>query len=144
LKATFYLKTASVLTFVHAVGHTVGGVLGAPDPGPMSIGAAAMKANHFSALGANRTWWDFHMGEGFFGSLFLTMVAVLIWQLAVLAKADPRRARPMMVTLALAFLIGACIAWRYFFAAPAIMEVVIAGLLGIAFVQASPPKAAGN
>jgi hypothetical protein len=144
LTAPFYLKTASVLTFIHGVLHTIGGVFGAPMPGPMSVAVAAMKGNRFEALGVSRTFWDYHMGEGLFGTLYLTLMAVLCWQLALLAKADPRRARPFIATMAAAMVIGACLAWKYFFAAPAIMELVIAGLLVMAFVVADRPGAAGN
>jgi hypothetical protein len=64
LKATVLLKIASVLTFIHAALHTIGGVFGSPLPGPMSLAVSAMKTDRFDALGVSRTFWDYHMGEG--------------------------------------------------------------------------------
>jgi len=34
MKPALFLRIAAVLTFVHAVLHTIGGVLAEPDPGP--------------------------------------------------------------------------------------------------------------
>jgi hypothetical protein len=55
MKPVLPLRIASVLTFIHAVLHTVGGVFGKTPPGPATIAVLAMKSNPFVAMGANRT-----------------------------------------------------------------------------------------
>ena len=51
-KPVVFLRIASVLTLIHAVLHTVGGVFGSVDPGPSAVAVAAMKANQFPIMGA--------------------------------------------------------------------------------------------
>jgi len=46
-KPVVFLRIASVLTLIHAVLHTIGGVFGSVDPGPAAVAVAAMKANQF-------------------------------------------------------------------------------------------------
>src|SRR5436305_7031446 len=102
MRTVLYLRVASVLTFIHAVLHTIGGVFGGAAPGVQQATVAGMKANEFPAMGAMRTYWDFHMGMGLAVSVFLTMEAVVFWQLGSLAKTDAQRMRPVLAT----FLIG--------------------------------------
>lgn len=138
MKAALLLRIASVLTFVHALLHTVGGVFGKPEPGAMSAAVDAMKTYRFHVMGVDRTFWDFHMGEGLFITLSLCLQAVLMWQLAKLVKADPRWARPMIVTFTVAFIISAAVSGKYFFSGPMITESVIALVLAAAWFLARP------
>lgn len=135
-KPVVFLRTASVLTLIHAVLHTVGGVFGSVDPGPASIAVAAMKANHFPALGAMRTYWEFYRGMGLCVSLFLTAEAVVFWQLGQLAKNDARSLRPALITFLIAYTILAVNSYTYFFFAPVITELLIAACLALAMVTA--------
>ena len=59
-----WLRVASVLTFVHAVLHTVGGVFGRVAPGAEQTAVDAMKGNTFAAMGVTRTMWEFYRGMG--------------------------------------------------------------------------------
>ena len=64
MKPVIYLRAASLLTLLHAVLHTIGGVFGKPEPGPLQTAVAAMKANQFplmerrAATGAFTWEWD--------------------------------------------------------------------------------------
>jgi hypothetical protein len=140
VKAVIFLRTASLLTLAHAALHTLGGVFGKPAPGPQQAAVAAMKANQFLLMGHTRSYWDFYMGMGLGGSIFLTMSAVVFWQLSSLAETDSIRLRPIYATFALAYLVFAVNSWRYFFVAPVIVEVLIALLLIAAIFtsQATP------
>jgi hypothetical protein len=135
-KPVVFLRVASVLTLIHAVLHTVGGVFGGVDPGPASAAVTAMKANQFLLMGNMRTFWDFHIGMGLAVTIFLTGESVLMWQLASLAGTDARRLRPMIATLLLIYLAFAVNSYVYFFIAPVVTEVLIAGCIGVAFVTA--------
>jgi hypothetical protein len=140
-KPVVFLRIASVLTLIHSVLHTVGGVFGGVDPGPASVAAAAMKANHFLFMGSMRTFWDFHIGMGLAVTIFLTGVSILMWQLAALARTDGRRLRPMMATLLLIYLAFAVNSYAYFFIAPIVMEGLIAACIGVAFATAKAKAA---
>ena len=93
MRSVIFLRIASALTLVHAVLHTIGGVFGGVPPAVQPV-VTAMKANQFLAMGAMRTMWDFHMGLGLAVGVFLTVEAVMFWQLGSLAKSDALRLRP--------------------------------------------------
>ena len=143
MRAVIFLRSASVLTFIHAVLHTVGGVFGAAAPGVQQATVAVMKANEFAAMGVMRSYWDFYMGMGLAVSVFLTMEAVVFWQLGSLAKTDALRLRPVLATFLVGYLGFAVVSWQYFFAAPVITEILIALCLGLAIASARKAVAGG-
>jgi hypothetical protein len=136
MKAAVYLRIASVLTLIHAVLHTVGGVFGAVPPGPASVAAAAMKANQFMALGMSRNFWDFYRGMGLCVTIFLTVEAAVFWSLGSVAKQNARPLRPVLAALMVGYLALAVNSWLYFFFAPVIVEALIAVCLGLAIATA--------
>ena len=136
MKPTLFLRIASVLTFIHAVLHTVGGVFGKPDPGAQQAVVEAMKAHEFLVMGAMRSYWSFYMGMGLAVSVALTVEATVFWQLGSLAKRDARGIRPVLATFVLGYLCLAAVSSLYFFAAPVITEILIALCLGLALVSA--------
>jgi phosphoglycerol transferase MdoB-like AlkP superfamily enzyme len=141
-RPVLFLRIASALTFIHAVLHTVGGVFGSVDPGPAAVAFAAMTANRFPLMGNMRSYADFYRGLGLCVTIALTAESVLFWQLASLAKTDPRRLRPMMATFAVAYAVLAVNSFAYFFVAPVIVESLIAACLVSAIVTAGSQAAA--
>jgi hypothetical protein len=135
-KPTLFLRIASVLTFVHAVLHTMGGVFGNAAPGPATSAVQAMKLNQFLVLGHIRSYWDFYRGMGLAVSIFLTVEALIFWQLGSLAKTDAARVRPMIATFLVAYLALSINSRLYFFIAPVVTEILIAACLGVAFLTA--------
>jgi hypothetical protein len=143
MKPVIFLRIASVLTMIHAVLHTIGGVFGGAAPGVQQATVAVMKANEFAVMGVTRSYWDFYMGLGLVVSVFLTMEAVVFWQLGSLAKADALRLRPVLATFLIGYLGAAAVSYRYFFAGPVITEILIALCLGLALASAKQVAAAG-
>lgn len=45
MKSAIYLRIAALLTLIHAILHTVGGVFGKPSPGTAAMVVATMQAN---------------------------------------------------------------------------------------------------
>jgi hypothetical protein len=129
MKAALLLRIASVLALVHGVMHTIGGVFGSVAPGPMQAAVTAMQANRFEAMGANRSYWDFFMGYGLLTTVKFLVETVVFWQLGSLVKTYGLQVRPVVMTFCLGYLASAVLAWKYFFAGPAVFEVVIAGCL---------------
>lgn len=134
MKPVLFLRTASVLTFLLAVGHTVGGVFGSVAPGAQAAAVLAMKTNQFQVMGVTRSYWDFNLGEGLAATITMLVEAVVFWQLGSLAKRSAVPLRPIMA----AFLVGhvclAVLSWRYFIAPPVIGEILIALCLGLAIL----------
>ena len=137
MRATIFLRIASVLTFIHAALHTIGGVFGGAAPGVQQATVAVMKANEFQVMGATRSYWHFYRGLGLVVSVFLTLEAVVFWQLSSLAKTDALRLRPVLATFLVGYLCAAVVSYRYFFVAPAITEILIALCLGFAVSSAA-------
>jgi hypothetical protein len=139
MKPTILLRVAAVLTFIHAVLHTIGGVFGKVDPGPAGVAVEAMKANHFLLMGHVRSFWDFYRGFGLGVTISLTAESILFWQLASLARTESLRLRPIMATFLVAYSVFAVNSYTYFFLGPVIAEILIAVCLGLAIVTASAP-----
>jgi hypothetical protein len=143
MSSTLYLRIASVLTIIHAILHTVGGVLSKPNNGAREIAVIdAMKSQSFNVMGSMRTYWDFFYGYGWLLGLALLVEGILFWQLATIAKTNAAQLRPIIALFCLNFLVTTVIAWKYFFIAPAVTEILIAAFLAAAFVAAASQKAA--
>ena len=95
----------------------------------------AMQAFPFDIMGARRTHWQFYRGFSLLFSVTLLLLAVLLWQLAGLAKSDPVRARPFVASLFLAYLGFTILCGVYFFLAPAAFSAAVAVCLALAFTS---------
>ena len=136
------LRTAAILILIHAILHTVGGMMSEPHRGVAEMAVlAAMKAYQFDVMGSMRSYWDFYFGFGMFATVAMTMEGVLLWQLSSLVSTDPDKARPMLVTLLLAVLAVTYLAWRYFFIAPLVFDIAIVACIGAALLRSrrTPP-----
>jgi hypothetical protein len=139
-KPVVFLRIAAVLTFIHAILHTIGGVFGRAEPGAATIAVQAMKANEFLLMGHVRSYWAFYRGLGLGLTIFLTAESIIFWQLASLAKTEGVRIRPMLITFAIAYSVFAVVSSMYFFIGPVIAEVLIAMSLVSAIATAKPPS----
>jgi hypothetical protein len=141
MKPTVLLRIASVLTLVHAVLYTFGGVFGKPSPGAAEVAFAAMQSNHFLVMGLTKTYAGFYRGLGLAISLFLTAEGIVFWQLGSLAKTEAHRLRPILATFMIAYFVAAVNSYLYFFQAPVVTEVLIGICLGLAIFSAKPAEA---
>jgi hypothetical protein len=135
MKPVIFLRIASVLTLIHSILHTIGGVFGKPAPGVAARVAAEMRTT-FPAFGAMRSYSDFYMGLGLGVTIFLTMDALLLWILASMAKKDAVRLRPLIAIFALGYFAFAINSYTFFFALPVITELLIVACLVAAVVTA--------
>jgi hypothetical protein len=140
MKPVIYLRIASVLTLLHAILHTIGGVFSTPDPGPQQTAVDAMKANTFPLMGSIRSYWAFFRGMGLGVSIFLVALAVLLWQLSSLAKTGTLRLTSLYWTIMVAFVAMAVNSYLYFFWPPVIVELLIAVCLIEAIVTSKPAR----
>lgn len=136
MNSSLFLRIAAVLTLIHSILHTVGGVFGKPLPGPAEQAVGAMKSYHFTLMGNPRTYWDFYMGLGLGITIFLTVEAIVFWLLASLARTESARLRPIISVFALGYVAFAINSFRFFFMAPVIAEVLIAICLVLATIMA--------
>jgi hypothetical protein len=142
IKTVLFLRIAAVLTLIHAVLHTIGGVFGKAEAGPATVAVEAMKANQFVLMGHVRTYWEFYRGMGLAVTVFLAAEAVVFWQLGSLARTDARRLRSIVATFLVAYAALAVNSYTYFFLGPVIVEILIAACLGLAILTAKPEAVA--
>jgi hypothetical protein len=93
----------------------------------------AMKSHRFDVLGVQRTYWDFYFGFGVIISVYLLVQAVVLWQLAGLAKRGTQ-VRSIVAAFLVAFVVNAILVWKYFFTIPVIMIIAIALCLLLALL----------
>jgi hypothetical protein len=141
MKPVIYLRIASILTLIHAVLHTIGGVFGKPDPGVQAATVLVMKANQFPLMGGTRSFWDFYLGMGLAVSIFLTAEALVFWLLAGMARTRAWELRPVLGVFVLGYLVFAVNSYEFFFFGPVVTEILIAFCLGMAILTAKPSVA---
>jgi hypothetical protein len=136
MKPVLFLRVASILTLIHAVLHTIGGVFGHIDPGAASVAVEAMKVNTFPLMGHTRNFWDFYRGMGIGVSISLTVEGIAFWLLGSLAKRHAEALRPILATFAVGYLALSLNSYTYFFLGPVIAEILIAACLLFAIFTA--------
>jgi hypothetical protein len=125
MRASLWLRTAAVIAALYAAAHTAG-IPWTPTHETLAQGVvAAMRDVHFRAAGAVRSYWDFYQGFG---------LAILLWQLATLARAGARY-RAMAVTHLTGFVLLGLVAARYIFALPLWLALAIATCLILALLR---------
>jgi hypothetical protein len=141
MKASLFLRIASIITLLLAGGHTSGGLSFWSPPGETDV-LRAMRSFHFDAAGVSRTYLDFYLGFGFLIGVCLLAQALVLWQLASLAKADPLRIRPLIGSFLLASVVCAFLAWKFIFIVPVVSFLAVAICLALAFFAAGRASAA--
>jgi len=141
MKPVVFLRIASVLTLIHSILHTIGGVFGKP-VNAAAAGVAANMRTPFPVLGVTRSYADFYMGMGLGVTIFLTVDAILFWILASMAKRDSARLRPLIAVFAIGYLAFALNSCLFFFAFPIITELLIVACLVAAAATAKPLREA--
>jgi K+ transporter len=96
-----------------------------------------MKAHVFNVMGSMRSYWDFNFGYGLSVTLTLFIQSVLFWQLAIMSKTNAAWTKPIVALFFFNFFIMTFVAWRYFFIAPAVTELLIAACLAAAYLTAT-------
>jgi hypothetical protein len=135
MTTTLLLRIASVISLLFALGHTAGGMKKWSPMGDNDV-LKAMTTVHFDVMGTSRSYLDFYMGFGWSLSVALLLQSVLLWQLAYLARADATRAKPVIVTFALATLASGIIAWLFILPVPALFSLVLLIVLVAAYMRA--------
>lgn len=135
MKPVLYLRIASILTLVHAIMHTLGGVFGKPPSAQAAMIAASMRYR-FEVFGVMRSYADFYRGMGLGITIALTMDAAVLWVLASMAKSDAARLRPILAVFCIGYLAFTFNSLTFFFYGPVIAEILIVICIGAAIVTA--------
>lgn len=130
MKPWIWLRVAALLqalgTILHSLATAAGTASGSATPGPKEQAVlAAMRGFHFDIMGSSRSVYDFYRGYEFSMTVIFAALAVLMWQLSNLTRAEPRRALPLLVTILVCTVLLDVLSWAYFFAGPGVMSALI-------------------
>src|SRR5881398_3332634 len=133
MTTSLMLRIASAISFLFAVGHSLGGLSkwSPVDDNPV---LRAMANTRFDVMGASRSYLDLYVGFGWSISVFMLLQAVLLWQLAGIARTDAARARPMIGAFALASLASGLVACFFIFIIPVLFSAALFVALVLAWL----------
>jgi hypothetical protein len=138
VKPALPLRVASVITMLLCLGH-LRGMPWTPDRTPRGLAIISdMKAYEFNAMGFSRSYYDFYQGFGLTCSVSLAMLAILLWQLAAMAKTGMAGTRAMIATLLAGFVGYTVVDYFYLFTAPLVFTVPAVLCLAWAWLTAKP------
>lgn len=135
-----WLRAASIISFLFAIGHTMGGLTDWAPTGESDV-LRAMRTVTFDVEGMHRTYLTLYRGFGFSLTVFLTWQAVLLWQLATLSRTQPSRARPLVGAFALMSAANTWVFWHFLFPLPAAFAVVLTACGLAALLTSQRPTA---
>lgn len=133
MNGVLWLRISSIVSLLFAVGHTLGGRKAWSPIGENEV-LASMRTVHFTVTGVSRSFLDFYRGFGYSLTVFLVLQAVLLWQLAAIARSQPQIVRPLVASFAISSVIGVFITWAFILPIPAVFSAVLTACLVIAFV----------
>jgi CBS domain containing-hemolysin-like protein len=136
MRAKLFLRIASVIIFLHAIGHFMGVAKvtkGETDEENMVI--HAMTDHRFPVLGAEHSFADFLHGFGWIGEVFLLLTAYLIWFTGSLAADHTAISRKLSAALFIGLLAQTILEFIYFFPVAYLMSLIAAVLTGLSFVE---------
>jgi hypothetical protein len=137
MKHWIWLRVAAVLqalgTILHTIATASGTASGSSTPGVREQAVLeAMRGFHFDIMGSSRSVWDFYRDYELSITVVFAVLAVLMWLLSSLSRADPRQALPLIVTMLVCTILLDILSWTYFFAGPGVMSALISLCLGLA------------
>jgi hypothetical protein len=124
MSATLLYRTASVLLLLFAAGHQAGFRRVRPEWHLDGV-VGQMRSTSFNVQGAERTYYDFFQGFGFFVTVLLVFSALLAWQLGGMTPAQLATIPLVRWGFFACYAIITLLTWRYFFAMPLVFCVPI-------------------
>lgn len=143
MKRSTWLRISAAVTLLYAIGHTAGFPWTPVRSGNAPAVIDAMKTVSIVVGGTTRTYWDFYQGFGLAISGFLAVQAVILWQLASLARAGVQRARGITAVVLGGFIYNAVLVGLFFFVQPLVLVIALVVCLTVALVANEEHPAAG-
>jgi len=136
MSASVFLKIAAVLILLFGVGHSlgypwVGDVTEAQQTALMN----AIQANTAVTMGFMRSYADFHVGFGWFISIFFLVQAIVVWRLASLLGAQPAMVKFFSGLFAVQYLANLVLDYYFFFWAPIISSALVAACFLVVYLK---------
>ena len=135
MNVVLWLRISSIVSFLFAVGHTLGGTKSWSPVGETPV-LAAMRATPYEVQGVSRTFLDFYRGFGYCLSVSMLLQAVVLWQLCAIARSNPSLVRPIVGSFAVASIAGVGVSWFFLFPIPAVFSAVLSVILVVTLLAA--------
>jgi len=137
MNVSLLYRIASGLLVLYAMGHTIG-FRHIDQRWGLDVFINGLRGTRFKVQGAERTFWGFYVGFGFFCTVLLLFSALTAWQRAELPLTT-LGAMPLLTWgFAISFLLATLITWRYFFIAPSVFSTLVTVCLAIAAWRSTP------
>jgi hypothetical protein len=125
MKAWIWLRAASIVFLLFALGHGLGHLrMGSHPPPEAAPVYAAMKTVSFQVEGLTRNVWDFYSGFSLVSFFSVFMLGVIVWQLGNLARTQPKVVRPIVVAILIGQVFCTIVCWTDFIYPPAILSTL--------------------
>jgi hypothetical protein len=136
MNASVLLRIAAVFILLFGVGHSlgypwVGNVTEAQQTALMN----AIQANAAVTMGFMRSYADFHVGFGWFISIFFLVQAIVVWRLASLLGAQPAMVKFFSGLFAIQYLAILVLDYYFFFWAPIISAALVAACFLVVYLK---------
>ena len=118
------LKVSSVISFIFAAGHSLGGLQKWSPMGSNDV-LTTMSSVHFRTYGVSRSYLDFFMGFGWSLSIGMLVQATILWQMAKLTTDYPAAVRPMIAVFVIATIASMAVNWFFLFPVPVLFSLVL-------------------
>jgi len=130
-------RIAAGLLVLYAMGHTVG-FRHIDQRWGLDVFINGLRGTRFKVQGAERTFWGFYVGFGFFCTVLLLFSALTAWQLGSLPRTTLETIPILTWGFAITFLLATLITWRYFFVAPSVFSTLVTICLAVAAWRVTP------
>lgn len=125
-------RIAALILLIFCAGHTIGGMLLQRSLGVEADTVfASMKSVHFDFSGSTCTWYGFWFAFGLTASVFLTLSAIVAWELDKVRPESWQAVSVIAWALVTAHAANSILTWAYFFVAPGVMSTAATILLGV-------------
>ena len=124
MKSWIWFRALAVVLAIFTLGHTLGtrrAITTSPEEAAV---ISSMRQYRLPVMGFLRSYWEFYRGFSVTITVLLAALAVIVWQLGILSRRNPREALPLSITVLIACVANAIVSFSYFFAAPMVMSVV--------------------
>jgi hypothetical protein len=140
MKPHIWLRILAGVQTFFTIGHTLGAWPRVTRGAQEAALFQAMQDYTFPIMGFTRSYWDFYRGFDVSISVQLAMFAMIAWQVATIAKHDPRRALPMAITMQVGSIGLLVVSWLFFFGGPivtSLISVAVSTMAVVALVKAA-------
>lgn len=132
MKAWVWLRAASMVLLLFALGHGLGHLRMNHAPPQILAVYGVMKATQFQMEGLTRTVWDFYTGFSLASFISVFTLGVIVWQVGGVARTQPKTVRPIVVAILIGQAFYTIVCWTNFIYPPAILSTLVTLFLAAA------------